>query len=144
MWYCTAWPSDWGCVAPSVLLSCTMCWFDLMCIVIDDWTEINYSLLLLLLKNLFNKDFDSWVVTESLNKVFRNFFLSQNAEKTPKKRFLAKKTVLEKKEIFFFHFFNIFYVFLKKKSHFLKKLQFYTIVSTAKFYYRIRFFGNFP
>ena len=40
-------------------------------------------------------------------------------------------------------FVYIFHDFLKKKvSHFLKKIQFYT--STAKFYKRIRFFGNFP
>ena len=30
------------------------------------------------------------------------------------------------------------------KSEILKKILVYTIASTAKFYYRIRFFGNFP
>ena len=44
--------------------------------------------------------------------------------------------------------FLIFFVFLtifwKIKPNFLKKLHFYTIISTAKFYYRNVFFGNFP
>ena len=39
---------------------------------------------------------------------------------------------------------GFFTVFWRKKSHFLKKLNFHTVLSTAKFCYRIRFFGNFP
>ena len=50
---------------------------------------------------------------------------------------------LDRKDIFII-FFCIFYNFLKIKSYFLKKIQFYTTDYTAKFYYRIRFFGNFP
>ena len=41
--------------------------------------------------------------------------------------------------IFLLFFMN----YLKTNSHFLKKLQFYTITSTAKFYYRIMFFWQF-
>ena len=41
-------------------------------------------------------------------------------------------------------FFCMYYNFLKKKIKFSEKFNFYTIASLAKFYYRIRFFGNFP
>ena len=49
----------------------------------------------------------------------------------------------------FFGIFTIFFVFfpifLKIESHFWKKkIHFYTLASTAKFYSRISFFGNFP
>ena len=40
--------------------------------------------------------------------------------------------------------FRFFTIFWRKKSHFRKKLHKYSAVYTAKFYHRIRFFGNFP
>ena len=48
----------------------------------------------------------------------------------------------------FFGIFTIFFVFFpifwKFKFHFLKKICTFSHASTAKFYYRIWFFGNFP
>ena len=41
-------------------------------------------------------------------------------------------------------FFVFFTIFRKKKSEILKKLFVYTIASTAQFYYKIVFLGNFP
>ena len=54
------------------------------------------------------------------------------------------KSIFMKGKELFFRIFWIFHHFLRNKSHFLKKLQFYTKSFTAKFCYMIRFFGNFP
>ena len=86
----------------------------------------------------------------NLAKNWKSIFLGQKYLtegfffKTYMKVWVLRHTFL--KEKINFHFFNIFYDFLKKNISFSeeKKLQFYTIVSTAKFYNRIRFFGNFP
>ena len=81
---------------------------------------------------------NSWKKNSKKNffdKNFQNFFLSQNAEKTPKKRFLAKKTVLEKKKFFFFIFFKI--------SNFFKFFLIFFFGFIFKNRVRRNGFGNF-
>ena len=83
-----------------------------------------------------------------LGKIQKNIFLKIKTSRIKSEKNIYQ-TIHSTSFIFiFFGIFTIFFVFfpifLKFKFHFLKKIRKFSHASTAKFYNRICFFGNFP